>query len=327
MAVRLPGRGPGGRETRVRKFGAFYGVLREMAGWLASQGVTHVAMEATGVIRGRQRASATAGDGPGLPVSPSAADGLSGEPPPRGQPTTELIPLRPLVDAAFALPVADASVRARPAATPSLIFVTPDYVCLHDAGVSRAAGTRQLRAGAGLQRRARQERARPQDRPAVGASWLAELLECGLLRGSFIPPADIKAVRDVVRYRRKIALTQLHYALSPVSCVSPPGGVSGSPADGQRGMNHQADRSSRSLHTPAITRPRPLRSHRLPYRVRNRQATGRRRPSSGTPRVRTRNSHADTYSKEVLAPMDAWEQQSELSGPAPRGGRVHADPG
>ena len=39
---------------------------------------------------------------------------------------------------------------------------------------------------------------------AVDASWLAELLECGLLRGSFIPPEDIKAVRDVVRYRRKI---------------------------------------------------------------------------------------------------------------------------
>src|ERR1035438_901575 len=70
------------------------------------------------VIRGRQRASATAGDGPGLPVSPSVADGLSGEPPPRGQPTTELILLWPLVDAAFALPVTDAYVRALPAAIP-----------------------------------------------------------------------------------------------------------------------------------------------------------------------------------------------------------------
>ena len=39
---------------------------------------------------------------------------------------------------------------------------------------------------------------------AVDASWLAELLECGLLKGSFIPPEDIKAIRDVVRYRRKI---------------------------------------------------------------------------------------------------------------------------
>jgi transposase len=39
---------------------------------------------------------------------------------------------------------------------------------------------------------------------AVDAAWLAELLECGLLRGSFIPPAEIEAVRDVVRYRRKL---------------------------------------------------------------------------------------------------------------------------
>jgi transposase len=39
---------------------------------------------------------------------------------------------------------------------------------------------------------------------AVDAAWLAELLECGLLKGSFIPPAEIKAVRDVIRYRRKL---------------------------------------------------------------------------------------------------------------------------
>jgi transposase len=39
---------------------------------------------------------------------------------------------------------------------------------------------------------------------AVDAAWLAELLECGLLKGSFIPPAEIKAVRDVVRCRRKL---------------------------------------------------------------------------------------------------------------------------
>ncbi len=31
------------------------------------------------------------------------------------------------------------------------------------------------------------------------------LLECGLLADSFIPPADIKASRDVVRYRTKVA--------------------------------------------------------------------------------------------------------------------------
>jgi transposase len=49
VAVRLPGSGPAGRDTRIRKFAAFYGVLREMVGWLASLGVTHVAMEATGI--------------------------------------------------------------------------------------------------------------------------------------------------------------------------------------------------------------------------------------------------------------------------------------
>jgi transposase len=36
------------------------------------------------------------------------------------------------------------------------------------------------------------------------AKWLAHLLECGLLAGSFVPPAEIKAARDVVRYRTKI---------------------------------------------------------------------------------------------------------------------------
>ena len=36
------------------------------------------------------------------------------------------------------------------------------------------------------------------------AEWLVHLLECGLLRGSFIPPAEIKAARDVIRYRAKV---------------------------------------------------------------------------------------------------------------------------
>jgi hypothetical protein len=35
----LPGAGPGGRDTQVRKFRAFYGVLREMTRWLASLGI------------------------------------------------------------------------------------------------------------------------------------------------------------------------------------------------------------------------------------------------------------------------------------------------
>jgi len=123
VAVRLPGAGPGGRDTRVRKFAAFYGVLREMVRWLASQGVTHVAMEATGI---------------------------------------------------YTMPVYHALLEAG---------------CFDQVLVCNAAHVKNVPG-------------RKTD--AVDASWLAELLECGLLKGSFIPPAQIKAVRDVVRYRRKI---------------------------------------------------------------------------------------------------------------------------
>ena len=39
---------------------------------------------------------------------------------------------------------------------------------------------------------------------AKDARWLAELLEHGLLRGSFIPPREIRDLRDMTRYRRKL---------------------------------------------------------------------------------------------------------------------------
>jgi transposase len=123
VAVRAPGQGAAGRQTRVRKFAAFYGVLREMTRWLASQGVTHVAMEATGI---------------------------------------------------YTMPVYHALLE--PGAFEQVL------VC-NAAHVKNVPGRKT---------------------DAVDAAWLAELLECGLLRGSFIPPQDIKAVRDVVRYRRKI---------------------------------------------------------------------------------------------------------------------------
>jgi transposase len=123
VAVRLPGSGPGGRETQVRKFAAFYGVLREMTSWLVSRGVTHVAMEATGV---------------------------------------------------YTLPVYHALLEPG---------VFGQVLVCNAAHVKNVPGRKT---------------------DAVDASWLAELLECGLLKGSFIPPAEIKAVRDVVRYRRKL---------------------------------------------------------------------------------------------------------------------------
>ena len=36
------------------------------------------------------------------------------------------------------------------------------------------------------------------------ACWLAQLLECGLLRGSFVPPPVISRLRDLTRYRTKL---------------------------------------------------------------------------------------------------------------------------
>ncbi len=34
--------------------------------------------------------------------------------------------------------------------------------------------------------------------------WLCQLLECGLLRGSFVPPTEIAQLRDLTRYRTKL---------------------------------------------------------------------------------------------------------------------------
>lgn len=123
VAVRLPGPGPGRRATTVRKFPAFYGVLQEMARWLASLSVTHVAMEATGI---------------------------------------------------YTMPVYHALLEPG--------WFEQVLVC-NAAHVKNVPGRKT---------------------DAVDAAWLAELLECGLLRGSFIPEEKIKAVRDVARYRKKL---------------------------------------------------------------------------------------------------------------------------
>src|SRR4051812_20251239 len=44
----------------------------------------------------------------------------------------------------------------------------------------------------------------------LDAEWLAELLEHGLLRGSFVPPPAIRELRDLTRYRKR--LIQAHTA-------------------------------------------------------------------------------------------------------------------
>jgi transposase len=123
VAARLPGDGPDGRQTVKRIFQTFYGVLAEAARWLSSQGVTHVAMEATGI---------------------------------------------------YSMPVYHALIEHG--------RFTQVLVC--NAGHVKNVPGRKT--------------------DLADAEWLAHLLECGLLKGSFIPPADIKAARDVFRYRTKV---------------------------------------------------------------------------------------------------------------------------
>jgi len=36
------------------------------------------------------------------------------------------------------------------------------------------------------------------------ATWIGQLLECGLLRGSFVPPNEIRQLREITRYRRQL---------------------------------------------------------------------------------------------------------------------------
>jgi transposase len=123
VAVRLPGDGPDGRQTVKRIFKTFYGVLGEAARWLTSLGVTHVAMEATGI---------------------------------------------------YSMPVYHALIEHGD--------FTQVLVC--NAGHVKNVPGRKT--------------------DLADAEWLVHLLECGLLAGSFIPPADIKAARDVIRYRAKV---------------------------------------------------------------------------------------------------------------------------
>ena len=123
VAVRLPGDGPDGRQTVKRTFKTFCGVLAEAARWLVSLGVTHVAMEATGI---------------------------------------------------YSMPVYHALIE----------HGEFEKILVCNAGHVKNVPGRKT--------------------DLADAEWLAHLLECGLLAGSFIPPAEIKAARDVIRYRAKI---------------------------------------------------------------------------------------------------------------------------
>jgi transposase len=121
VTIRVPGQTPRSRAQQTRKFRTFYQVLRQMVGWLAEQGVTHVAMEATGVY------------------------------------------WKPIF---HALCEPD----------------TLEVVLVNARHVKNVPGRKT---------------------DVKDSEWLAQLLECGLLRGSFIPPKEIAAIRELTRYRKK----------------------------------------------------------------------------------------------------------------------------
>lgn len=119
--VRVPGPGGRGRAKQTRSFRAFQAGLEEMAGWFALEGVTEVAMEASGS------------------------------------------------------------------------YWKPVWYLLEERGFAqRLVNARHVKMVPG----------RKSD--VLDAEWLAELLEHGLLRASFVPPEVIRQLRDLTRYRKRL---------------------------------------------------------------------------------------------------------------------------
>src|SRR6266542_4028761 len=112
----------GGRAQQVREFRTFTDDLRRLRDWLVGEGVTQVAMEATGVY---------------------------------WRPVWHVLEDEPSLE---------------------LLLVNAQHV--------KAVPGRKT--------------------DVADASWLAQLLECGLLRGSFVPPPVIARLRDLTRYRKKL---------------------------------------------------------------------------------------------------------------------------
>ncbi|MCA1681764.1 MAG: IS110 family transposase [Actinobacteria bacterium] len=119
--VRTPAPGGRGRQKRTRTFSSFTGSLEAMAEWFVAEGVTEIAMEATGSY---------------------------------WKPVWYLLEER-----SFELKLVNAH----------HVKILPG---------------------------------RKSD--VLDAEWLAELLEHGLLRGSFVPPPAIRELRDLTRYRKRL---------------------------------------------------------------------------------------------------------------------------
>jgi transposase len=122
--VRTPAPGGRGRQKRTRTFSTFTGSLEAMADWFIAEGVTEIAMEATGS------------------------------------------------------------------------YWKPVWYVLEE----RSFGLKLVNA-----HHVKILPGRKSD--VLDAEWLAELLEHGLLRGSFVPPPVIRELRDLTRYRKRLIQT------------------------------------------------------------------------------------------------------------------------
>jgi len=60
----------------------------------------------------------------------------------------------------------------------------------------------------------------------IDAAWIAQLLACGLLKGSLVPPRPIRELRDLTRYRKALiyersrAINRLHKVLEDAGWTS-----------------------------------------------------------------------------------------------------------
>ena len=118
--VRTPGREVAGRHKAVRTFATTLAGLEALREWLRGNGVTHVAMESTGV------------------------------------------------------------------------YWRPVYVVLEDDFELLLVNARHIKHVPGRKTDVRD------------CEWVARLLECGLLRGSFVPPPEIRDLRDLTRLRKSL---------------------------------------------------------------------------------------------------------------------------
>ena len=125
--VRVPDQGGGKRKSETKTFSTITGGLLELSDWLESHGVTHVAMESTGV------------------------------------------------------------------------YWRPVYAILEDGFELLLVNARHVKMVPGRKTDVRD------------CQWLAQLLECGLLRGSFIPPKPIRDLRDLTRYRKVLIRERGHH--------------------------------------------------------------------------------------------------------------------